>query len=364
MNYLPIFLAFSTLAYAQSTKQKAVEPLKPAENLIIVTLDGLRWQEFYGGADSALLFNPEYTRHVDETAKEYWASTPEARRALLMPFIWNKLVPMGNAYGYRPSGNFVNNANPHWFSYPGYNETFTGYPDPAVNSNEKVNNKHVNVLEVVNATPGFEGRVAAFTSWDAFDAILNSERNGMMVSSGFDRTQKPDAVLRFLDDIQFSSPAPLGESVRPDYLTFQFAKAYLNAYQPKVLYIGLDETDDYAHRGEYDNYLYLAQQTDRWIRDLWTSIQSLPQYAGTTALIISTDHGRGDATKSEWKDHGADVADASEMWFYLYHPGMKSEGVVQTDQQLHQAQLAQTIARMLGITYAPNHPTYPAVVLR
>jgi hypothetical protein len=52
------------------------------------------------------------------------------------------------------------------------------------------------------------------------------------------------------------------------------------------------------------------------------------------------------------------------MWFYLYHPGMKSEGVVQTDQQLHQAQLAQTIARMLGITYAPNHPTYPAVVLR
>lgn len=355
------FLSITALALLGSLNAQS---LPKAENLIIVTLDGLRWQEFFGGADSALLFDPRYTRNPKETAEAFWASTPGARRQRLMPFTWNTLVPMGNAYGYRPNRNYVNNANPHWFSYPGYNETFTGFPDPAVNSNDKVNNKHVNVLEVIHATPGFEGRVAAFTSWDAFDAILNSDRNQMMVSSGFDRTKLSDPVLQFLDGIQFSSPAPLGESVRPDYLTYQFAKAYLASYRPRVLYIGFDETDDYAHRGEYDNYLNLAHQTDRWIRDLWNTIQANPTYAGKTALIISTDHGRGDAVKSEWKDHGSDVADASEMWFYLYQPGMKAQGVVAATQQLHQAQLAQTIAQMLGISYQPSHPTYPAVSIK
>jgi hypothetical protein len=36
------------------------QPAKSA-NIIIVTLDGMRWQEVFGGADSALLKNSRYT---------------------------------------------------------------------------------------------------------------------------------------------------------------------------------------------------------------------------------------------------------------------------------------------------------------
>ena len=42
-------------------------------------------------------------------------------------------------------GNLVNTANPHWFSYPGYSEIMTGYPDPAINSNSYEPNPHVSL---------------------------------------------------------------------------------------------------------------------------------------------------------------------------------------------------------------------------
>ena len=60
----------------------------------------------------------------------------EERRKLLMPFFWNTIAKQGQVYGNRRYSNNVNTANKYWFSYPGYNEIFTGYPDTAVNSNE------------------------------------------------------------------------------------------------------------------------------------------------------------------------------------------------------------------------------------
>ena len=64
-----------------------------------------------------------------------------------------------------------------WFSYPGYNEMFSGAADPRVDSNDKVPNPNVTVLEWLNSRPGFQGRVAAFGSWDVLPFILNTGRS-------------------------------------------------------------------------------------------------------------------------------------------------------------------------------------------
>ena len=45
-----------------------------------------------------------------------------------------------------------------WFSYPGYNETLSGAADPRVDSNDKVPNPNVTVLEWLNGRPGFKAR--------------------------------------------------------------------------------------------------------------------------------------------------------------------------------------------------------------
>ncbi|MEJ0082130.1 MAG: hypothetical protein WDM78_14585 [Puia sp.] len=47
----------------------------------------------------------------------------------MFPFLWETVAVHGQLYGDRLNGSEVNNANRYKFSYPGYNEIFTGYPD-------------------------------------------------------------------------------------------------------------------------------------------------------------------------------------------------------------------------------------------
>ena len=107
---------------------------RKTENLIIVTLDGMRWEEVFGGVDSAIIINKNFTRDSDEVIKNFWSDNVNERRKKLFPFLWTTVTTNGQLYGNRNVGCNVNNANPYWFSYPGYNEIFTGYPDTAVNS--------------------------------------------------------------------------------------------------------------------------------------------------------------------------------------------------------------------------------------
>ena len=59
----------------------------------------------------------------------------------------------------------------------------------------------------------------------------------------------------------------------PDVVTYLAAREYLKAYQPRVLYIAFDETDDYAHGGMYDQYLGAAHAEDGMLADLWKTLQ-------------------------------------------------------------------------------------------
>ena len=65
------------------------------ENIILVTLDGLRWQEIFEGADSALINNPKYSADTLLTKLQYWDTDVIERRKKLMPFFWNVIARKG-----------------------------------------------------------------------------------------------------------------------------------------------------------------------------------------------------------------------------------------------------------------------------
>jgi bisphosphoglycerate-independent phosphoglycerate mutase (AlkP superfamily) len=134
------------------------------------------------------------------------------------------------------------------------------------------------------------------------------------------------------------------------------AFAYLQKFKPRVLYIGFDETDDLAHAGKYGQYLQAAAMTDRLIAELWNYVQGDPMYKDKTAMIITTDHGRGNRIKTEWKDHGKKVQDAHEIWVAAMGPGIVSAGEMKTTGHWTQSQIAATIARVLGLIFQPGHP--------
>jgi hypothetical protein len=339
---------FSTHIYAQQT----------VENIFIITTDGLRWQEVFTGMDTALANNRRYNQGDSAYIyKNYWSNNAEERRQKLMPFFWNTLVQKGQLYGNRLYGNKVDNANPHWFSYPGYSELFTGYPDEKVNSNSYPNNPHTSVLEFINKQPAYKGKVAAFGAWEAFNRILNEPRCGFPVVAAFDTVSgKLTERQKLVNKMLLDSYRPWHEGECLDVFTHYAAVEYLKTNRPKVLFIGYGETDEWAHSGRYRFYLDAARQVDKWIAEIWQFVQSHPMYKDKTALLITTDHGRGDKNKAQWTDHGSDVPGASEIWFAVLAPGFPSKGEVKEGMQLYEKQFAQTIAKMLGLTFTATHP--------
>jgi len=324
------------------------------ENIILVTLDGLRWQEIFEGADSVLLKNKNYTKNYDGTSSAFWNAKMDARRKMLFPFLWNTVAKNGQIHGNRNAGSKVNTANPYQFSYPGYNEILTGYADLKVNSNDKILNKNTNVLEFINHQNNFNGKVAVFSSWDLFPYIINESRSGVYVNADVDTLKFDNANLQLINEMQFLTPMPI--DLRPDVITYMAAREYFKAYQPKVLYIAFDETDDLAHAGEYDQYLKSAHAEDAMIADFWNIIQTNPQYKNKTTLIITCDHGRGNITKDTWHDHGEKIKESGETWFAIVGPDTKSTGEVKSTEQLYQKQYAATISALLGLTFTAEHP--------
>ena len=43
---------------------------KKTENIIIITIDGFRWQEVFGGADDSLINNPEFSFDTADTEEK------------------------------------------------------------------------------------------------------------------------------------------------------------------------------------------------------------------------------------------------------------------------------------------------------
>jgi len=324
------------------------------ENIVIVTLDGFRWEEVFGGADSVLINDSTYVRDTGSLKQKFWAPSADERKKKLLPFFWNTIGSQGQLYGNRWRENKVNNANKYWFSYPGYNEIFTGYPDDSVNSNDKVWNKNENVLEFINHQPKYKDKVAVFSTWDVFPYILNSSRSGIFVNAGVDTLNFNNAELKLINDMQFLAPQPLG--VRPDLFTYFAAREYLKSYKPKVLYIAFDETDDFAHGGMYDQYLGTAHAEDAMIADLWKMVQSMPTYRNKTTLLITCDHGRGNAVKEEWRNHGGKIKDAGQIWIAVIGPDTAPTGEIKINETLYQRQIATTIAALLRFDFKPEHP--------
>jgi hypothetical protein len=129
----------------------------------------------------------------------------------------------------------------------------------------------------------------------------------------------------------------------------------LKRERPRVLYIGLGETDEFAHSGQYDQYLISGRRSDLYLRLLWQTIQSLPEYRGTTTMIVTTDHGRGNAPQG-WKDHGAEVAGSERIWIAVIGPDTPGLGERANVGPLTQGQVAATIAALLGLDYRAFAP--------
>lgn len=313
LSYLFLLVFLSAQVRAQSS-----------DNLVLITLDGFRWQELFQGASLELLqAEPEGLREQYDVF---------LNREQLMPFLWNVVADKGFIAGNQNLGSIVRVHNRFGFSYPGYNELLTGKRDLRIHSNQKKWNPNRNVLEIINSEKNYEGKVTVHSTWDAMPYIINAKRSKIKVyTSQQDEHKKRRQKGLFVNDS----------------LTYVSALDFLKKGKSKVVYISFDATDEKAHKGEYSNYLEAAHRIDSYIRNLWVYCQSDPNYKDKTTFLITTDHGRGYSEK--WTEHGMFVCGSKNIWLAGIGPAVIRAGEMEHEKPIYQNQIAAALLNVLGI---------------
>ncbi len=343
-RFLPIIFIYFACAAAQ----------RQTKNVILVTADGLRWQDLFGGMDP--LLKDEKSAGMDQ-AKELkttlWRPSPVERRRALMPFFWTTLAPKGVVLGNLQKGSSVRVTNAFRVSYPGYSEILTGRAqDEAIRGNDAVRNPTPTVLEFQRRKLGLDSwQVAIFGSWEMFHLIGEHDPGSIVINAGYRDYDGPKTSgrMRALSALQFEVLTPWIEE-RHDYITFQMALEYLKLARPRVLHIAFDETDDWAHDKHYNRVLDAIGYLDRCLATLWKTIEDSAEYRGTTTLIVTSDHGRG-GTIDDWHSHGKDVAGADQIWLAIVGPDTPAVGEATNVPEISQRDIAPTMLDLMGIDY-------------
>lgn len=299
---------------------------KEQRRVVVIVIDGLRWQELFGG------------EHRDS----------------LMPFLGRMGRNEGCMLGNRYKGNRMEVANGIWKSYAGYSEMLCGVTDDEhIFDNRKQYNPHRSVLEMANASLAYNGKVGAAASWDVIPYILNTRRSGLPVD--------------------YESCHRVSRQVRSDSVTAREAMKMLEKKHFKCLFVEFCEADFYGHHGKWKEYLDAACRNDLYIRRLWEYCQKDGSYRGNTTFIITCDHGRGASLgahaaqgevdpKASWAEHGRNVAGSNQTWLVAFGNGVRHLGEMAGGNVVYTRHVAPTIASILDVPFANNEKDRPQAI--
>jgi hypothetical protein len=167
--------------------------------------------------------------------------------------------------------------------------------------------------------------------------------------------QQLDSILKLSVD-DFKNHAQTLSS--PDELSLYIVRQLMRQVAPSLLWITMHDID-VAHAGAYSLYIDGIRRTDRLCADLWSTIQSDPEYAGKTTLFILPDFGRDsdeDAGGNGFQHHRTGDVLSRTTWMLVAGPGIR-EGVVY-DRAMESTDLVPTLGAMLGFspTFAQGKP--------
>ncbi|MCZ6796220.1 MAG: alkaline phosphatase family protein [Planctomycetota bacterium] len=320
--------------------------------VVLITVDGLRHQELFGGLEPRMLEDKKRSgiEDVERLRSLYLRPTARERREALLPFFWKTFAPRGVVLGNKARGSRALLRNRRRFSYPGYAELLTGAPQDTITSNAKVRLPRPSFLEFVRTKLRLpREKVALFASWDVFSWIASQQKDAVFTNAGYEAmpSELSSPEMARLSRLQFSLLTPW-DTVRHDTVTAELALGYLERLRPRLLYLALGETDDWAHERRYDRVLAAARLFDETLERTWKTLESMETYRGRTTIIITTDHGRG-STLDDWTDHGEKVPDAEDIWIAVAGPDTPPRGEAADVPRVHLGDVAATVLVLLGL---------------
>lgn len=299
-------------------------PERPTQNVIFITLDGVRRREIFAGVDQAL-------------AARFKLPPAEVRSARdLVPNMYRLFFDEGTVLGDPRAGGGIAASGPRFVSLPSYVEMMTGAPSGCWNNDCIPKMRPTIAEELAAMSPA--APAAVFASWErvARAAAGSGARGSLMISAG----REAGSNL---------SPWPGHGAYRPDRATQDLALDYLREYEPRFLWISLGDTDEYAHHNNYPAYLNALRSADEFIGAVAQELDRMGERGERTAVIVTTDHDRS----ANFADHGD--PGSGDVWLLARGPSIAPAGPIPTSAPRYLRDIAPTIRALLGLPARSCH---------
>ncbi len=201
-------------------------------------------------------------------------------------------------------------------SLPGYSEIFSGRT-PSCDNNDCPNTSEPTLLDTWLKERSTD-RIALISSWSRIVRVAARDTSHIMVSAGRTELTRPEFIhedAELYDQIYrgaHSNPWPGTDSYRPDRFTGSIALRLLTVQRPNFLFIGLGDTDEFAHYGDYAGYIGAMHSADVIIGFVGDWLAAQRAQGRRALLIVTADHGRS----AGFRDHHG-TPEASRVWALL-----------------------------------------------
>lgn len=282
--------------------------------VILVTIDGARWQEVFEGTDAsrspaAVRAPREIVPNLDRIARERGAAIGAPGRSLIAA------------------------TGPNFISLPGYTEIFTGRAPRHCQDNDCQGADTTTLLDQASAAGA---KVAAFASWEKLERAATTQR---------DRKARSFVVSCGRGGDPAVNPWPGHGDYRPDRLTTAAALAYLEQERPDFLYVGLGDPDEHAHHDNYDGYLDALSDADAFVGRILETLGRMGARGQRTHLVVTADHGRA----ADFKNHGGFAPESARVWLVASGPTIAARGRIATMRPHKLADVSPTLRAIMGL---------------
>ncbi|MEG9435163.1 hypothetical protein JAO29_03165 [Edaphobacter sp. HDX4] len=141
----------------------------------------------------------------------------------------------------------------------------------------------------------------------------------------------------------------------PDELSIYVVQQLMRQQAPSLMWVTMHDID-VAHTGAYSLYVEAIRRTDRLCAELWKIVQSDPEYAGNTTMLILPDFGRDsdeEAGGNGFQHHRTGDPSSRTTWMMALGAGVR-EGVIY-DHPVQSTDLVPTLGSIMGFQAKLSH---------